>query len=122
MTENFPTWTNTPMHNTPEMITIPAHPPVCEDMKLYNILGQPYTGQLGEISEWAARKALWDYPVGSEQSLSEVTDRAMNIQFQLVLSSMVDQGLVNMEWSEEGEDFTYGLTEGGKDLAEGLFG
>jgi len=46
----------------------------------------------------------------------------MNIQFQLVLSSMVDQGLVNMEWSEEGEDFTYGLTEGGKDLAEGLFG
>ena len=51
---------------TPETIIIPTHPPVCEDMKLYNIQDQPMTGELGEISEWAARKALWDYPVGSE--------------------------------------------------------
>ena len=96
--------------------TIPCHPPVCEDMKLYNIEGNPMTGTLGEISEWAARKALWDYPVGSEQSFEEVTDRAMNIQFQLVLSKMVDLGLVNMEWNEEQEDFTYGLTKDGKKL------
>ena len=96
--------------------TIPCHPPVCEDMKLYNIQDQPMQGDLGEISEWAARKALWDYPVGSEQSLEAVTDRAMNIQFQLVLSKMVDLGLVNMEWDENMEDFTYCLTEDGKEL------
>jgi len=104
------------MFETPETIIIPTHPPVCEDMKLYNIQDQPMTGELGEISEWAARKALWDYPVGSEQSLEEVTNRAHNIQFQLVLSKMVDLGLVNMEWDEENEDFTYGLTEDGKEL------
>ena len=73
-----------------ETFIIPAHPPLCEEMKLYNILDQPMQGELGEISEWAARKALWDYPVGSEQSLEEVTNRAHNIQFQLVLSKMVD--------------------------------
>ena len=101
---------------TPETLIIPCHPPVCEDMKNYNIQDQPMQGELGEISEWAARKALWDYPVGSEQSLEEVTERALNIQFQLVLSKMVDQGLVNMEWDPEHGDFTYGLTEEGKEL------
>ena len=99
-----------------EILIIPDHPPVCEDMKLYNIQDQPMTGELGEISEWAARKALWDFPVGSEQTLEAVTDRAMNIQFQLVLSKMVDLGLVNMEWCPKHGDFTYGLTEEGKEL------
>ena len=101
---------------TPETFTIPCHPPVCEDMKNYNIEDEPMTGELAEISEWAARMALRDYPVGSEQSLEEVTDRAMNIQFQLVLSKMVDNGLVNMEWCPEHGEFTYGLTEDGKEL------
>ena len=101
---------------TPETIIIPAHPPVCEDMKLYNIQDQPMQGELGEISEWAARKALWDFPVGSEQLLEQVTERALNIQFQLVLSHMHDLGLVNMEWCPEQEDFTYGLTDDGKEL------
>ena len=101
---------------TPETIIIPTHPPVCEDMKLYNIQDQPMTGELGEISEWAARKALWDFPVGSEQPLEAVTERALNIQFGLVLSKMVDQGLVNMEWCPEHGEFTYGLTEDGKEL------
>jgi len=99
-----------------EILIIPDHPPVCEDMKLYNIQDQPMTGELGEISEWAARKALWDFPVGSEQTLEAVTDRAMNIQFGLVLSKMVDLGLVNMEWCPEHEEFTYGLSEDGKEL------
>ena len=101
---------------TPDTFTIPCHPPVCEDMKLYNIEDKPMTGELAEISEWAARMALRDYPIGSEQSLEEVSERALNIQFQLVLSKMVDLGLVNMEWNEEQEDFTYGLTEDGKEL------
>ena len=105
----------------PETFTIPCHPPVVEDMKNYNIEDQPMTGELGELSEWAARMALRDYPVGSEQSLEEVTDRAMNIQFQLVLSNMVDKGLVNMEWDPEKEDFTYGLTPGGKELGAQMF-
>ena len=100
----------------PETFIIPVHPPVTEEMKLYNIDGDPMSGELGEISEWAARMALRDYAVGSEQSLEAVTDRAMNIQFQLVLSKMVDLGLVNMEWDENMEDFTYGLTEDGKEL------
>ncbi len=100
----------------PETFIIPAHPPVCEDMKNFNIQDQPMQGDLGEISEWAARKALWDYPVGSEQSLEEVTERALSIQFQLVLSNMHDQGLVDMEWSEEHGEFTYSLTPGGKEL------
>ena len=106
---------------TPDTIIIPAHPPVTEEMKLYNIQEQPMTGELGEISEWSARMALRDFPVGSEQSLEEVTDRAMNIQFQLHLSKMVDLGLVNMEWSEESEDFTYGLTEDGKEVGSQMF-
>ncbi len=90
-------------------------------MKLYNIQDQPMTGELGEISEWAARKALWDFPVGSEQTLEAVTERAMSIQFQLVLSSMHDQGLVDMEWSEEHGEFTYSLTPGGKELGAQMF-
>jgi len=101
---------------TPEMITIPDHPPVREEMKLYNIQGQQMTGMIGEISEWAARMALRDFPVGSEQSLEELSERALSIQLQLVLSKLVDCGLVNMEWNEESEDFTYGLTEDGKEL------
>ena len=97
------------MFETPETLIIPCHPPVCEDMKHYNIQEQPMTGELGEISEWSARMALRDFPVGSEQSLEDVTNRAHNIQFQLHLSKMVDLGLVNMEWCPEHGDFTYGL-------------
>ena len=104
------------MFETPDTIIIPAHPPVCEDMKNYNIQDQPMTGTLGEISEWAARKALWDYPVGSEQSLEEVTLRAHNIQMGLVLNHMVDQGLVDMEWCEEHGEMMWSLTPGGKEL------
>ena len=102
------------MHD--EIFTIPAHPPVWEEMKHYNIEGNPMTGELQEISEWAARMALRDFAIGTDQYVSVVTERAMNIQFQLVLSKMVDQGLVNMEWNEEEEEFTYGLTEDGKEL------
>jgi len=104
------------MFETPDTITIPAHPPVCEDMKNYNIQDQPMTGTLGEISEWAARMALRDYPIGSEQSLEEVSERALSIQLQLVLSHMYDLGLVDMEWCEEHGEFTYSLTAGGKEL------
>ena len=106
------------MYPENETFIIPDHPSVCEDMKNYSITEKPMTGELGEISEWSARMALRDYPVGSEQSLEEVTDRAMNIQFQLCLSRMVDNGLVNMEWDPESEDFTYGLTEDGKELGK----
>tara|TARA_R110000751_G_scaffold300622_1_gene412457 strand:+ start:151 stop:480 length:330 start_codon:yes stop_codon:yes gene_type:complete len=104
------------MFETPDTVIIPAHPPVCEEMKNYNIQDQPMTGTLGEISEWAARMALRDYPIGSEQSLEEVSERALSIQLQLVLSKMVDSGLVNMEWCPEHGDFSYGLTEDGKEL------
>ena len=104
------------MFDTPETIIIPLHPPVAPEMKAYNICGLPCTGEFGEISEWSARMALRDFPEGSEQSLEEVTNRAHNIQFQIHLSKMVDLGLVNMEWNEEEEDFTYGLTEDGKEL------
>ena len=105
------------MFETPETILIPAHPPICEDMKNYSIEDKPMSGLIGEISEWAARKALWDYPVGSEQSLEEVTLRAHNIQMGLALNHMVDQGLVNMEWSEEHGEMMFSLTPGGKDWA-----
>jgi len=99
-----------------ETFTIPCHPPVCEEMKLYNIEGNPMTGELAELSEWAARMALRDFAIGTDQYYSVVTDRAMNIQFQLVLSKMVDNGLVNMEWSEEHGEMVYGLTPDGKEL------
>jgi len=104
------------MYPEDEIVIIHSHPPVCEEMKLYNLENKPMTGKLAEISEWAARMALRDFPVGSEQPLEKVTDRAMNIQFQLVLSHMHDLGLVNMEWCPKHGDFTYGLTEKGKEL------
>jgi hypothetical protein len=106
---------------TPETFIIPAHPPVCEDMKLYNIEDKPMSGELAEISEWAARMALRDFPVGSEQTLDDVSERALDIQFQLVLSKMVDKGLVNMEWCEEHGDMMYSLTPGGKELGAQMF-
>ena len=100
-----------------EILTIQNHPPVCEDMKDYNILGKPFTGELGELSEWAARKALWDWPVGTQVTLEEITDRALSIQLGLSLNHMVDQGLVDMEWSEEHGEMVFSLTPGGKDWA-----
>jgi hypothetical protein len=109
------------MYPENETFIIPCHPPVCEDMKNFNIEDKPMSGELGEISEWSARMALRDYPVGSEQSLEEVTDRALNIQFQLVLSKMVDKGLVDMEWCEEHGAMVYGLTPGGKELGAQMF-
>ena len=105
----------------PDLFTIPCHPPVCEDMKNYTIEDQPMSGDLGEISEWAARMALRDFAVGSDQYYSAVTDRAMNIQFQLVLSSMHDKGLVDMEWSEEHGEMMWSLTSGGKELGAQMF-
>ena len=103
---------------TPDTVIIESHPPLCEDMKLYNLENEPMRGELGEISEWAARKALWDFPVGSEQTLEAVTERAMNIQFQLVLSHMNDLGLVDMEWCEEHGEFMWSLTPGGKEVGK----
>mgnify|MGYP005831023267 CR=1 FL=1 len=100
----------------PEYMTIPCHPPVTDEMKQYNIEGNPYTGQLGEISEWAARMALREFPVGSEQLLSEVVDRATQHQFDLVLSDMVDHGILNMSWCDEDEEFKFGLTQGGREM------
>jgi hypothetical protein len=86
-------------------------------MKETNIEGKAFRGELGEISEWAARKALWDWPVGTQVTLQELTDRAHNIQMGLTLNSMVDLGLVDMEWSEEHGEMMFSLTPGGKDWA-----
>ena len=76
-----------------ELIKIPAHPHLAEWMKETNIMGKAFRGELGEISEWAARKALWDWPVGTQVTLQELTDRAHRIQMGLTLNSMVDKGL-----------------------------
>ncbi len=103
---------------TPEYMTIPCHPPITDDMKLVNIEGRPYKGMMGEISEWAARMALRDFPVGSEQLLQEVVDRATEHQFDLVLSKMVDNGLLNMAWCDDDEEFKFSLTENGKEWHE----
>jgi hypothetical protein len=100
-----------------ELIKIPAHPHLAEWMKETNIMGKAFRGELGEISEWAARKALWDWPLGTEVTLQELTDRALDIQMGLTLNSMVDQGLVDMEWSEEHGEMMFSLTPGGKDWA-----
>ena len=100
-----------------ELITIPDHPHLAEWMKETNIEGKAFRGELGEISEWAARKALWDWPVGTQVTLQELTDRAHNIQMGLTLNSMVDQGLVDMEWSEEHGEMMFSLTPGGKEWA-----
>ena len=100
-----------------ELVTIPDHPHLAEWMKETNIMGKAFRGELGEISEWAARKALWDWPVGTQVTLQELTDRAHNIQMGLTLNSMVDQGLVDMEWSEEHGEMIFSLTPGGKDWA-----
>ena len=101
---------------TPEYITIPAHPPVTDEMKKWNIQGQPYTGQLGELSEWAARMALRDFPEGSEQLLSEVTERAGSHQIDLTLSQLVDDGIMTMSWCDEDEEFKFSLTEEGREM------
>jgi len=108
------------MFETPEYITIPVHPPISDEMKRYNIEGKPYKGMIGELSEWAARMALRDFPVGSEQLLSEVVERAQQHQLDLVLLQMVDNGLLDMSWDDEKEDITFGLTPGGKEWHKGL--
>ena len=68
------------MYPENETFIIPDHPSVCEDMKNYSITEKPMTGELGEISEWSARMALRDYPVGSEQSLEEANASWPNAQ------------------------------------------
>ena len=100
----------------PEYMTIPCHPPITDDMKLVNIEGRPYKGMLGEISEWAARMALRDFPEGSEQLLSEVTERAGSHQIDLTLSDLIDEGIMQMSWCDEDEEFKFSLTEGGKEM------
>ena len=101
-----------------EILTIPDHPALYNEMKDYNIQGKPFKGELGEISEWAARKALWDWPIGTQVTLEEVSDRALNIQMGLALNSMVDKGLMDMEWCEEHGEMVFSLTPGGKDWAK----
>ena len=100
-----------------EIVTIPHHPPLAEWMKETNIAGKAFRGELGEISEWAARKALWDWPVGTQVTLEELTDRAHRIQMGLTLNDMVDKGLMDMEWSEEHGEMMFSLTPGGKEWA-----
>ena len=95
--------------DSPEYITIPDHPPVSEEMKKWNIQGEPYQGLLGELSEWAARMAIRDFPVGSEQLLSEVTERAGAFQIDLALSQLVDEGVMTMSWCDEREDFIFNM-------------
>jgi len=101
-----------------ETVRIPDHPHLAEWMKETNIEGKAFRGELGEISEWAARKALWDWPVGCQVTLEELTDRAHNIQMGLALNSMVDKGLMDMEWSEEHGEMVFSLTPGGKEWAK----
>ena len=100
-----------------ETVRIPDHPHLAEWMKETNIEGKAFRGELGEISEWAARKALWDWPVGTQVTLQELTDRAHRIQMGLTLNSMVDKGLMDMEWSEEHGEMMFSLTPGGKEWA-----
>ena len=101
-----------------EILTIPDHPHLAEWMKETNIAGKAFRGELGEISEWAARKALWDWPVGTQVTLQELSERTLNIQLGLTLNSMVDKGLLDMEWCEEHGEMSYSLTPGGKDWAK----
>ena len=97
--------------DSPEYITIPDHPPVSDEMKEINIEGQPYQGLVGELSEWAARMAIRDFPVGSEQLLSEVTERAGSFQVDLALSKLVDEGVMTMSWCDEKEDFIFHMAK-----------
>ena len=108
------------MFETPEMIIIPVHPPVTDEMKRYNIEGQPYKGMMGELSEWAARMALHDFPVGTLQKLEEVVERAQQHPLDIVLLQMVDNGLLDMSWDDEKEEMVFGLTPGGKEWHKGL--
>ena len=58
--------------DTPEYITIPDHPPVVEEMKNWNIQGEPYTGdELGRcdaselngfLSYFRGLIGVWDIP------------------------------------------------------------
>ena len=51
--------------------------------------------------------AIRDFPVGSEQLLSEVTERAGSFQVDLALSKLVDEGVMTMSWCDEKEDFIF---------------
>ena len=109
------------MYPENDIVIIQSHPPVIEEMKNYNLENEPMTGKLAEISEWAARMALRDFAVGTDQYYSTITERALNIQFQLVLASMHDKGLVDMEWCEEHGEMMWSLTPGGKELGAQMF-
>ena len=100
-----------------DTVIIPDHPHLAEWMKETNIAGKAFRGELGELSEWACRKALWDWPIGCMVTVEELAARSREIQLGLTLSSMVDKGLMDMEWSEEHGEVTYSLTPGGKDWA-----
>jgi len=93
--------------DSPEYITIPDHPFVCDEMKEINIEGHPYQGLVGELSEWAARMAIRHFPVGSTQLLSEVTEMAGSFQIDLALSKLVDEGVMSVSWCDEREDFIF---------------
>ena len=98
-----------------EIVTIPDHPHLAEWMKETNIEGKAFRGELGEISEWAARKALWDWPVGTQVTLQELTDRAHSIQMGSTKNSMVDKDFMDMAWSKEHGEMILSLTPREKD-------
>lgn len=97
-----------------QTIIIPPRPHLAHWMKETNSEGKAHRGGPNELSEWACRKALCNFPVGSEQSFGKLLDRACAIQRQLYLLQLHDEGLVDLVWFEEEQVFIWPITERGR--------
>jgi len=80
--------------------------------------GKPYTGDLGQITEWAAAVALAKYKIGQSVSFTELTEAMEAAMIQQALLELSDKNLIDMSWDENKQDLVYQLTKEAREAIE----
>jgi len=73
--------------------------------------GDPLTGAREEISEWALAKAINSFPLGSEVEEEDILKEMRKAMIDQTLSELVDNGTIEMSWSEEREEFLFKVND-----------
>jgi hypothetical protein len=91
-----------------EKFIVTAYKSLTNASKVLNARGEPLQDE-NEPSEWAVAYALLQFDIGQEITVEEFEKALTEGMIQQALSSLVDEGRVEMMWDEKRQDFVYKL-------------
>ena len=82
--------------------------------------GEPYTGELDQVSEWAMAFALANFEVGEVVEEGAIADAIQNAIVQQTLDGLAEDGIVETLWDDVTGEPVYRLSEEGRKRVEDM--